>query len=112
MGDEPEVLADVDSDNQGPNIEHAAPNAGSAGHDWGLCRRPCIYYAASGNCSKGSGCNLANSIPGVVMLTFRLSMPVHLFDKLKQHWHDKQHVYWHERLGVNMNERYWTKFST
>ena len=60
MGNEPEVVVDEDPDKQGPNIESVPPSEGSAGHDWGLCRRPCIYHLA-GNCNKGGACSLAKS---------------------------------------------------
>lgn len=41
--------------------EPGPPSLGSIGHQWGLCRRPCIYHLACGNCTKGADCALAEA---------------------------------------------------
>ena len=49
--------AKIEEDASCPETEGPA-SIGSIGHQWGLCRRPCIYHLACGTCTKGADCGL------------------------------------------------------
>lgn len=53
-----------------PPLEEV-PSLGSIGHQWGLCRRPCIYHIACGACTKGEDCALAELGSAVAIFKVR-----------------------------------------
>eukprot|EP00435_Cladocopium_sp_Y103_P053170 s105_g17.t1 len=44
--------------------EKEATKSDSIGHQWGLCRRPCIYHLACGTCTKGADCGFCHMSHG------------------------------------------------
>jgi len=51
--------AKIEEDEICPETEGPA-SIGSIGHQWGLCRRPCIYHLACGTCTKGADCGFCH----------------------------------------------------
>eukprot|EP00435_Cladocopium_sp_Y103_P045737 s105_g13.t1 len=45
-----------------PEVAEAENEA--TGHQWGLCRRPCIYHLACGTCTKGADCGFCHMSHG------------------------------------------------
>ena len=56
---QPEVAEAENDATKSEEAEPGPPSLGSIGHEWGLCRRPCIYHLSCGTCTKGADCTLA-----------------------------------------------------
>ena len=61
LAEQPEVAEAENEATKSEEAEPGPPSLGSIGHEWGLCRRPCIYHLACGNCTKGADCALAEA---------------------------------------------------
>ena len=58
---QPEVAEAENEATKSEEAEPGPPSLGSIGHEWGLCRRPCIYHLACSKCTKGADCALAEA---------------------------------------------------
>ena len=61
LAEQPEVAEAENEATKSEEAEPGPPSLGSIGHQWGLCRRPCIYHLACGTCTKGADCTLAEA---------------------------------------------------
>lgn len=57
---QPEVAEAENDATKSEEAEPGPPSLGSIGHEWGLCRRPCIYHLSCGTCTKGADCGFCH----------------------------------------------------